>query len=324
MQRMIVEALGGPEQLRLIEAPDPTPGPGEVQIAVRAIGCNFYDTLIIAGRYQVKPELPFGPGGEVAGEVVAVGDGVTRASVGDRVVAVMTHGGYASQVVVPERDVWRLPGSLPFTQAAALPIAYQTAWLALVDRAGLIPGEALVVHAAAGGVGLAAVQLGRALGATVYGTAGAEEKCALAELHGASAAWNYRQRDWTEALRAATRGRGADVYFDPVGGDVFEASLKHIAFGGRLVVVGFASGRIPEVAANRILLKNIAVTGLHWGAYREHRPARVDAAMHALFALHARGSIEPLVSEVRPLREAAAALRALGGRDTVGKVVLEP
>ncbi len=322
MQKVIVERLGGPSELRLVEAPDPTPGPGEVLIAVRASGCNFFDALIIAGRYQVRPEPPFGPGAEVAGEVAAVGVGVTRVAPGDRVLAILGYGGYASHVVVPEGAVWEIPAAMPFDQAAALPIVYQTSYFALQWRAALEAGESLVVHAAAGGVGLAAVQLGRAMGATVYGTAGSDDKCALACEHGAVAAWNYRHTDWAAEVAAATGGRGADVIYDSVGGDVFERSLKCIAFGGRLLVIGFASGHIPTVAANRILLKNIAVVGLHWGAYQQHDPGRIDQAMRALFALYERGAIKPLVSVTRPLAEAEQALVSLHSRDTVGKVVL--
>ena len=324
MLRAIVEELGGPEALRFVEEPEPTPGPGEVAVRVRAIGCNFFDTLMLAGRYQIRPPLPFTPGGEFAGEVSAVGRGVTRFAPGDRVVAVLSYGAYASCAVVPEGAVRAIPDAMPFSQAAALPIVYGSALLALTDRAALRPGEILVVHAAAGGVGLAAVQLGRALGAVVLGTAGSDEKCALARAQGADEVWNYRAVDWVEALRVRTGGLGADVFIDPVGGDVFDGSLSAIAFGGRLVVVGFASGRIPTVAANRIMLKNIAVTGLHWGAYLERAPARVDTAMGQLFALWEAGTISPLISEERPLTDAAAALRAIDARDTVGKVVLVP
>jgi len=324
MQRVIVEQLGGPSDLKLVEGPDPTPGPGEVLVEVKAAGCNFFDALIIAGRYQVKPELPFSPGAEVAGVVTAVGAGVTRVAVGDRALPVLTYGGFASHVVVPEASAWRIPDAMPFDQAAALPIVYQTSYFALQYRAALQPGETLVVHAAAGGVGLAAVQIGRALGATVYGTAGSDEKCALACEHGATAAWNYRQVDWAAELKEVTGGRGADVLYDSVGGEVFERSMKSIAFGGRLLVIGFASGRIPSVAANRILLKNIAVVGLHWGAYQQHDPGLIDRAMGELFALYERGAIAPLVSATYPLAEAADAIVALQNRDTVGKVVLTP
>lgn len=324
MQRVIVDTLGPPSELHLVEAPTPTPGPGEVLVEVRAAGVNFFDALIIAGKYQLRPEPPFGPGAEVAGVVTAVGAGVTRVAVGDRALAILSYGGYASHVVVPQASCWRIPDALPFEQAAALPIVYQTSYFALRYRADLQPGETLLVHAAAGGVGLAAVQLGRALGATVYGTAGAPDKCALAVAHGAHAAWNYRDVDWTGELLAATGGRGADVIYDPVGGDIFDASTRCIAFGGRLLVIGFASGRIPSIAANRILLKNIAIVGLHWGAYQQHDPGRIDAAMGELFALFERGAIAPLVSEVHPLADAAVAIAAVQARGTVGKVVLTP
>lgn len=324
MQRVIVERLGAPSELRLVEAPTPTPGPGEVLVEVRAAGVNFFDALIIAGKYQLRPEPPFGPGAEVAGVVAAVGAGVTRVAVGDRALAILSYGGYATHVVVGQASCWRIPDALGFEQAAALPIVYQTSYFALRYRADLQPGEHLLVHAAAGGVGLAAVQLGRALGATVYGTAGAADKCALAMEHGAHAAWNYRDVDWAAEVLAATDGRGADVIYDPVGGDIFDRSTRCIAFGGRLLVIGFASGRIPSIAANRILLKNIAIVGLHWGAYQQHDPGRIDAAMGELFALFEGGAIAPLVSEVRPLADAAGAIAAVQARGTVGKVVLQP
>lgn len=324
MKRVIVERLGGPSELKLVEEADPSCGPGEVLIEVEAAGCNFFDALLIAGRYQLRPEPPFSPGAEVAGVVAAVGAGVSRVAVGDRALAILPYGGFASHVVVPEGSAWRVPEAMSCEHAAALPIAYQTSYFALHSRAALQPGESLVVHAAAGGVGLAAVQLGRALGATVYGTAGSDEKCALAREHGATEVWNYRHVDWAAEVKRVTGGRGADVLYDPVGGEVFERSLKCIAFGGRLLVIGFASGHIPSVTANRILLKNIAVVGLHWGAYQQHAPGLIDRAMGELFALYERGAIAPLVSKTYPLAEAGDALVALHSRDTVGKVLLTP
>ncbi len=322
MKRMIVSRLGGPEQLHLVEEPTPTPGPGEVLVEVRAAGVNWFDTLIIAGEYQVKPEPPFAPGAEVGGVVVAVGEGVTRVAVDDRVMGVLAYGGWSSHVVLAEGAVFRIPEAMSFVQAAAFPTVYQTSYFGLRYRADLQPGETLLVHAAAGGVGLAAVQIGHALGATVYGTAGSEAKCDLARAHGADEAFNYRQVDWLAAVKEATGGRGADVIYDPVGGDIFHGSTKCVAFAGRILVIGFASGRIPQVRLNRVLLKNIAIVGLHWGAYREHDPAKVDQAMAALFELFERGAVPPLISSARPLAEAAEALAALKARKTVGKLVL--
>jgi NADPH2:quinone reductase len=321
---MVVHAHGEPEGLRYAELSDPAPGPGEVLIEVRAIGCNFFDILMIQGRYQVKPPLPFVPGGEIAGVIRALGAGVCDLAVGERVFAMIGYGGYASLAVAPAATVSRMPPAMPFEHAAAFGIAYQTAYFALVYRAALRAEETLLVHAAAGGVGLAAVQIGRALGARVLATAGAPEKCALARAQGATEAYSYRTPDWVEKVRAATGGRGADVIYDPVGGDVFDLSTKCIAFGGRLLVIGFASGRIPTIEANRILLKNIAIVGLHWGAYRIHDPARIGAAQAALFALYAAGAVTPVVSATHPLRSAAAALAEIISRRSVGKVILMP
>jgi NADPH2:quinone reductase len=321
---MVVKELGEPSNLTLVEGPDPEPRPGEVILAVRSIGCNFFDILIVQGRYQIQPELPFSPGAEVAGEVQAVGPGVTRVKPGDRVMGLLAYGGYTDRIAIEEKRVFRIPESMSFDEAAALGVVYQTSYFALVDRADLRPRQTLLVHAAAGGVGLAAVQIGRALGAHVIGTASSADKLALVCEHGAHEALDYRDEQWVARVNEITGGRGANVIYDPVGGDVFDRSLRCIAFGGRLLVIGFASGRIPEVKMNRILLKNIALVGLHWGEYFTHDPQRVAAVMDALFTLYQRGAVRPLVSATRPLREAAEALADLARRKTVGKLVLHP
>lgn len=324
--RALLARRWGPasEVLQLETIPEPEADAGQVFIDVRAIGCNFYDTLIVQGRYQLRPEFPFAPGGEVAGVVRAVGAGVVGLSPGDRVLALLPYGGYASVVVVPSKLVFQLPDVMSFEHAAAFPIAYQTAYFALRFRGHLGLGETLLVHAAAGGVGLAAVEVGRALGARVLATAGSAAKCALAKQHGAHEAYDYRQEEWRQRVLDATDGKGADVIFDPVGGDVFDASTRCVAFGGRLLVIGFASGRIPSVACNRIMLKNIAVVGLNWPAYRDQAPDRLGEAMDGLFRLYEAGELRPLVHMSRPLEEAAAALDELAKRRTVGKVVLIP
>lgn len=324
MRAMMLQALGGPADLRLVELADPAPGPGEVLVDVRAAACNFADILMCRGEYQERPPLPFAPGGEVAGFVAALGEGVTGLAVGDRVLAQTGHGGFASAALAKAAGVWPIPATLDFPVAAGLTVTYQTAWFGLVHRAGLQPGETLLVHAAAGGVGLAAVQLGKALGARVLGTAGSPDKCALAREHGADEVFNYREVDWVAGVKAATGGGGADVIYDPVGGDIADRSLKCIAFEGRLLVIGFASGRIPQIPANHLLVKNISAVGLYWGSYMKHAPAKMREAHDALVALVERGAITPLVSSVRPLEEAAAALADLGARHTVGKVVLTP
>ncbi len=321
---MQMNAYGAPDALAEVELADPSPGPGEVAIEVKAAACNFFDILLCAGKYQVRPEPPFSPGGEIAGVVAAVGEGVDRFAPGDRVYAALPWGGYATRVATLERRVFPIPDAMSFEVAAAFGIVYQTAWFGLVERASLRAGETLLVHAAAGGVGLAAVQLGRALGARVIGTAGGAEKKAVVAEQGADVAIDYRREDWVARVREETAGRGVDVVLDPVGGDVFDQSTKLLAFDARLVVIGFASGRIPEIAMNRVLLKNVAVTGLHWGLYFEHDASRVHRAMERLYELWSSGKIAPLVSETRPLAAAGEVLAALAGRQTVGKIVLLP
>jgi NADPH2:quinone reductase len=320
---MIVRALDGPAALERVDLPDPEPGAGDVLVDVRACGCNFGDLLITEGKYQLKPEPPFSPGSEVCGVVRGVGAGVSGIAPGQRVFAVLRWGGYASAVVAPAPLVVEIPAAMTFVQGAAFGVAYQTAHLALVDRARLQPGETLVVHGAAGGVGLAAVEVGAALGARVIATARGAEKLDLARQHGADVACDSDD-DWPEAVRTATGGAGADVIYDPIGGDTFDRSTRVLAFGGRLLVIGFASGTIPSMKMNRVLLKNIAVVGLNWGAYRDEHPELLAAATRELFALHAAGRIRPLVSSTLPLVEAARALAELAARRTTGKVILLP
>ncbi len=321
---MIVRELGGPAALEREDAADAPAGHGQVAIDVEAIGCNFFDTLITQGKYQVKPELPFAPGAEVAGTVGEVGEGVRGLAIGDRVTALLAYGGFASRVIVPPERVFPMPEGMSVEDAAALGLVYQTSYVALVPRASLQAGETLLVHAAAGGVGLAAVQIGVALGARVIGTAGSADKLALVRQNGADAVINYREEDFVERVRELTNGRGADVIYDPVGGDTFDRSMKCIAFNGRLLVIGFASGKIPSAEMNRVLLKNISLVGLHWGLYFDKDPAVLRDAQRAIFDLYARGKISPLISATYPLKDAAAALDALGSRQTTGKVVLIP
>jgi len=324
MRAVVVDRWMEPAELTVSELPAPVVGPGQLGVEVRAAGCNFFDILLVQGRYQVKPPFPFVPGGELAGVVYEVGAGVTGFAPGDRVLAAVPMGGYAERIAIPAALAHRMPDALGFDEGAALPIVYPTSYAALVYRAALQRGETLLVHAAAGGVGLAALQIGKALGAHVIATAGGADKLRVALEAGADAGIDYEAEDFVERVRELTGGRGADVIYDPVGGDVFDRSLKCIAWNGRLLVIGFASGRIPSVAANRILLKNIAVVGLHWGAYAKHEPARVPETFAALFRLHAEKQIRPVIYQAFPLEQAPAALAALGGRKTHGKVVLHP
>jgi NADPH:quinone reductase len=256
--------------------------------------------------------------------VAAVGEGAAGFSPGDRVFGSSGLGGFAERALVPAGGAWRLPETMSFAEGAALPIVYPTSYAALVYRAALQPGETLLVHAAAGGVGVAAVQIGKALGARVVATAGGAEKLAVAKRAGADVVIDYKDEDFVARVQEETGGRGADVIYDSVGGDVFERSLKCIAWNGRLLVIGFAGGDIPSVKLNRILLKNIAVVGLHWGAYAKFEPERIPETMRALLALHEKGAIRPEIYRRYPLARAGEALAALGARGTWGKVVLEP
>ncbi len=324
MRAALVDRLMEPHELEIRDAPDPAVSRGRLLVEVRAAGCNFFDILMLQGRYQIKPPLPFVPGGELAGVVREVGEGVEGFSVGDRVFGGSGLGGFAELATLPARDAYAIPEKMSFAEAASLPIIYPTAWAGLVLRGQLRAGEVLLVHAAAGGVGIAAVQIGAALGARVIATAGGAEKLALARREGAEEAIDYREEDFVARVKELTDGRGADVIYDPVGGDVFDRSLKCIAWNGRLVVIGFASGRIPEVRVNRILLKNIAVTGLHWGAYAANEPERVPETVGAVLRLYEEGKIRPVIYKTYSLDELPAALADLGSRKTYGKVVIAP
>src|SRR5262245_31913967 len=319
MKAMVARAWGEPSSLVYADVTEPTPGSGEVLIDVRAVGCNFPDILIVQGKYQTKPPLPFSPGHEVAGVVRAVGSGVSELAVGQRVFALLKWGGYAEQAVAPVARTHALPDGMTFEEGAAFGLVYQTSWSALTHRTRVRPGETLLVHGAAGGVGLSAVQIGKVLGARVLATAGSTEKLEVARAAGADVLINYRTEDWVEAVRTETSGCGADVVYDPVGGDVFDGSTRCIAFEGRLLVIGFAGGRIAEAATNRVLLKNIDV---HWGLYNERDPAAVKRWMSDLLALVADGRLRPVIFKTYPLRDAAQALAAIASRESYGKVVL--
>lgn len=312
-----------PSDLRVSDSPDPVVGEGQVLVRVRAAGVNFFDTLIVQGKYQEKPPFPFFPGGEIAGEVESVGTDVKGVALGARVMAYVGHGGFAERVVVPVSAAYPLSETMSFDEAAAFPIVYGTAYVSVVQRGAIRSGETVVVTAAAGGVGLAAVQIARALGARVIALASGD-KLDAAKRAGADVAIDYRQEGWTDLVVKATSGRGADLIIDNVGGDVFGGCLRCIAWGGRLVVVGFASGRIPEVRMNRVLLKHVALIGVHFGPMREHEPEKVRAAFDELAVLYDAGKIRPVVSQVLPMARVAEALEMLASRGTTGKIVLVP
>lgn len=324
MRAIVVDHWQEPKELVAREVPDPVARAGEIVLEVEAAGCNFFDVLLVQGRYQMKPAFPFIPGAEVAGTVRELGPDVRGVAVGERVFAGLALGAFAERVAVPAAALHRMPDAMSFPEGAAFPVVYPTSYAALVDRASLRAGETLLVHAAAGGVGIAAVQIGKALGARVIATAGGADKLEVARRAGADVAIDYSRGDWIEAVKSATDGRGADVVYDPVGGEIFDGSLRCIAWNGRLLVIGFASGKIPEVKANRILLKNIAVVGLHWGAYAQHQPERVPQVFAELAKLYDAGHVRPLIFGTYGLDEVPQALEALAGRATYGKVIIAP
>jgi len=309
--------------MRLVDIESPEPQSGEVRIRTHAAALNFFDILQIQGKYQTKAPLPFTPGAEVAGVVDAVGPGVDLLSVGDRVMGSGGSGGFAEFTVTEAARTFCIPQSMDFAQAAAMQIVYLTSYLALKVRAAIKAEEWLLVHAAAGGVGSAAVQLGKAFGARIIATAGTADKVDFCLAQGADYAFSYREPNWVNRVKEITGGHGADVIYDPVGGDVFDLSTKCIAAEGRLVVIGFAGGRIPSIAANRILLKNMSVVGCYWGGYLEHHPGFLAQAQGDLFALFEAGRIKPVVSKTYALTDAVLALRDLAERRTYGKVVLK-
>jgi NADPH2:quinone reductase len=322
----VVRELGTPEVMRLEEIDPGEPAKGMVRIKVRAAAINFPDSLMVAGLYQVKPELPFVPGLEVSGEVAAPVDSAGLAA-GDRVMALLekdglTRGGYSEIADAVPANVVRMPGAMPFDDAAGFMLIYQTAWFGLHRRAGLQPGETLLVHAGAGGVGSAAIQLGKVAGATVIATAGSDEKVELCRKLGADHAVNYKTQDFVDEVKRITAGRGADVVFDPIGGDVYDRSTKCIAFEGRIVIVGFTSGRIPQAATNHLLVKNYSAVGLHWNLYARRAPELVATATRELLGLYEAGKIKPHISTRLPLSEAPRALVMVAQGKSTGKVIL--
>ena len=322
MKAWQVHQYGSPEEMTLDEVDKPTPGEGEVLIRNRAAGLNFFDILQARGKYQAKPSFPFTVGAEVAGTIEAVGPGVDHLSVGDRVLCLtLGGGGYAEYTIGKARKTFTIPAGMGYEEAAAFPVVYQTSFFAVENRARLQPEEWLLVHAGASGVGMAAIQIGKALGSRIIATAGSEEKLNFCRELGADHVINYRDETWVDQVKQVT-GKGADVIYDPVGGDVFDLSTKCIAPDGRLLVVGFASGRIPSVAANRVLLKNISIVGVFWGRHADENRGYLNETHDALTKLYQDGKINPVVTAKSPLDEAPAALRSLADRMVAGKAVL--
>jgi len=308
--------------LQLDEVDLPPPGPGQLRVALKACSINFPDILMVQGKYQFKPELPFAPGMEGAGVVAAVGEGVTKFKPGDRVVAGLRTGGFAEEANVSAEACRAIPGNMDFAQAAAYPAAYLTAYVALVCRGHLQKGETLLVHGSTGGVGLAAVEMGKLLGATVIATSASDEKLKVVKSRGADHVLNVT-RGFREQVKELTGGRGADVIYDPVGGDVFDESTRCIAWNGRLLIIGFTSGRIPTVSVNMPLIKGFSVIGVRAGEYGRRDPEAGRANLEAIDRLAAEGKIDPYICARFPLERAVDAMRMLQNREAVGKVVIE-
>ncbi|MEE5152230.1 NADPH:quinone oxidoreductase family protein [Pseudomonas alliivorans] len=322
MKALLCKAFGPASTLVLEDIPAPDVKKNEILLDVRAAGVNFPDTLIIEGKYQFKPPFPFSPGGEAAGVISAVGEKVTHLKPGDRVMALTGWGSFAEQVAVPNYNVLPIPERMDFTIAAAFSMTYGTSMHALKQRANLQPGETLLVLGASGGVGLAAVEIGKALGARVIAAASSAEKLEVAKNAGADELINYTDTNLKDEIKRLTNGNGVDVIYDPVGGDLFDQAIRAIAWNGRLLVVGFASGRIPELPVNLALLKGASVVGVFWGSFAQRQPQDNAANFKQLFAWFEERKLKPLVSQVYPLERAGEAIDALGERRAVGKVVV--
>ncbi len=324
MRAVLCEQWGGPEHLRVAERSLPDPGSGEVKVGVKAAGVNFPDVLIIQRKYQVQPELPFTPGAEVAGVVMQVGPNVTGLRPGDRVAAFCSLGGFAEEVIVPAQACVTVPEGVGFEVASAFLLAYGTAWHALRDRAAMQEGETLLVLGAAGGVGLAAIDIGKAMGARVIAAASSPEKLAVCRSYGADEVIDYQVEDLRGAIARLTGKQGPDVVFDPVGGRFAEPTFRSIAWAGRYLVIGFANGEIPALPLNLPLLKGASVVGVFWGAYTKREPERNREAVAQMLAWIAEGKLRPLVSKTYTLDQTPQALEDMAARRVVGKVVIVP
>lgn len=322
MKAVLCKAFGPAETLVLEEVANLEPKKTEVVLDVHAAGVNFPDSLIIEGKYQFKPPFPFSPGGEAAGVISSVGEKVSQFKVGDRVMALTGWGSFAEQVAVPAYNVLPMPPSMDFTTAAAFSMTYGTSMHALKQRGNLQAGETLLVLGASGGVGLAAVEIGKAMGATVIAAASSAEKLAVAKAAGADHLINYSEQSLKDELKTLTKGQGVDVIYDPVGGPLFEEAFRSIAWNGRMLVIGFASGEIPALPANLPLLKGAALIGVFWGAFAQRQPQDNVANFQQLFAWYGEGRLKPLVSQTFPLEKAGDAIDTLAKRKAVGKVVV--
>ena len=322
MKAVLCKAYGPPESLVIEEVESLKPEKGQAVIAVKACGVNFPDTLIIQGKYQFKPAMPFSPGGEVAGVVKEVGEGAERVNVGDRVIAFTGWGGFAEEVVADAARLIPIPDGMDFTTAAAFVMVYSTSIYALKDRAQIKPSEMLLVLGAAGGVGLATVELGKLMGARVIAAASSPEKLEICRQHGADEVIDYAAEDLRERVKQLTNGKGVDVICDPVGGNYSEAALRGMAWGGRHLVIGFTAGDIPRIPLNLTLLKGCSIVGVFWGSFVEREPQRNQQHLRELMTWFAEGRIKPRISATYPLEQAARALNDILERKVTGKVVL--
>ncbi len=322
MKAVLCKSHGMPDTLVVEDVPSPDLTGGQVLISVKACGVNFPDTLIIQGKYQFKPDLPFSPGGEVSGVIKAVGDGVTNVSVGDRVIAFSTWGGFAEELAVDANRLIRMSDKMEFEKASAFILTYGTSYHALKDRANIQPGETLLVLGASGGVGLAAIQLGKAMGARVIAAASTKEKLDVCAANGADELINYSSEDLRARVKEITQGAGVDVIYDPVGGPLSEKALRDMSWRGRFLVVGFAVGEIPKVPLNLALLKGCSIVGVFWGDFTRREPALNEANNQELMRLFEAGKISPHIHKVYPLAKASEALNELLDKKVSGKVVL--
>lgn len=322
MQAVVCRSFDGPEALEVGELADPVPGPGEILVEVHAAPVSFADALMVSGRYQMRPATPFVPGSDAVGVVAALGPGVTRFCLGDRVACTRWVGGYGELMVAGEWEAVRIPDGVPFEQAATLLYAYGTAYYALVERAQLQRGETVLVTGAAGGVGLATVDLARHLGARVIAGIGSDDKAELVRAYGASEIVNYGTESLKDRIKAISDGRGVDVCMEIVGGEVFEQMTRLMAWGGRLMPIGFTGGEIPSVPMNLPLLKNYSIVGVFYGASTQRDPQRAAAMFEALMRLVADGELHPRVQRVVPFGEVREAMRAIADRSVQGRIVL--
>jgi NADPH2:quinone reductase len=324
MRAVLCEAWGGPDDLVVKTVPDLQPKPGEVVVKIRAAGVNFPDVLIIQKKYQVQPELPFSPGAEISGEVTAIGEGVTALRQGDRVAALCTTGGFAEEIALDANRCIKIPESLSFDVAAGFMLAYGTSWHAVRDRAALLPSETMLVLGAAGGVGLSAVEIGKAIGARVIAAASTDEKCAICREHGADETINYTTEDLREGIKRTCGKTGPDVIYDPVGGKFSEAAFRSIAWRGRHLVIGFANGEIPAIPLNLTLLKGASLVGVFWGSFTQREPQNHMKGISEMLGWMKEGKIKPRISKTYTLDEAPQALRDMAARKVTGKIVITP